>query len=51
MTTPAKIKLTLYQGATQRVPLQRRYLPFAVTGDECSGYKNACTGAPVLPTD
>ena len=51
MTTPAKLKLTIYQGTTQRVPLQRRYLPFAVTGDECSGYKNACTRAPVLPTD
>lgn len=51
MTTPAKIKLTLYQGTTQRIPLSRQYVPYAIKGDECSGYVDACTGAPVPPTD
>lgn len=52
MTIPVKTKtLTLYQGTTQRVPLVRRYLPFAVEGDECSGYVNACTKEPVLDSD
>ena len=51
MTTPAALSITLYQGTTQRVPLVRRYLPFAVTGNECDGYVNACTGQPVLDTD
>lgn len=51
MTAPAKLKVTLLQGTTQRIPISRRYLPFAITGDACSGYKNACTGADVLATD
>ncbi len=51
MSTPVAHSFTLYQGTTQRVPLVRRYLPFAVTGDECDGYVNACTGQPVLDTD
>lgn len=51
MTTPAKLKIVLLQGTTQPIPLERSYLPFKVTGDECSGYRNACTNAPVLPSD
>lgn len=51
MTAPVKFKQVLYQGTTQRVPLARRYLPFAVTGNECDGYVNACTGQPVLESD
>ena len=51
MTTPAKFKLILYQGTTQRVPLVRRYVDYDVKGDECAGYTNACTGEPVPPAD
>lgn len=51
MTTPAKLKETLYQGTTQRIPLERRYLPFAVTGDACTGFSDECTGAAVQETD
>ena len=51
MTTPVKLKETLYQGTTQRIPLERRYLPFAVTGDACAGFADACTGAAVQPSD
>lgn len=49
--TPVKHKETLYQGTTQRIPLIRRYLPFAVTGDACSGFVDACTGRAVEPGD
>lgn len=51
MSTPVAHSITLYQGTTQRVPFVRRYLPFAVTGNECDGYVNACTGQPVQETD
>lgn len=51
MTTPVKLKETLYQGTTQRIPLVRRYLPFAVTGDACAGFQDACTGTAVQPGD
>ncbi|EER61564.1 conserved hypothetical protein [Acidovorax delafieldii 2AN] len=51
MTTPVKHKITILQGTTQRIPLSRQYVPYAITGNECAGYKNACTGAPVPPTD
>lgn len=51
MTTPAKLKLVLYQGTTQRVPLVRQYVDYAIKGDECAGYTNACTGEPVPPGD
>ena len=51
MSTPVELSLTLYQGTTQRVPLVRRYLPFAIKGNECDGYVNACTGQPVQDTD
>lgn len=51
MTTPAKLKLTLYQGATLRVPLVRQTVPYEIKGDACSGFVNACTGEPVPPTD
>lgn len=33
MSTPVHLSIVLYQGTTQRVPLVRRYLPFAVTGN------------------
>lgn len=49
MTTPVKIEII--QGTTQRVPLIRRYVDYAIVGDDCSGWKNACTGAPVPPGD
>lgn len=51
MSTPAALPLVLYQGTTQRAPLVRRYLPFAVTGNECDGYARACTGQPVVESD
>ena len=51
MSTPVAISITLHQGTTQRVPLVRRYLPFAIKGNECNGYVNACTGQPVQDTD
>lgn len=51
MTTPAKLKLVLYQGTTQRVPLVRRYVDYAIKGDECAGYTHACTGEAVPPGD
>lgn len=51
MSMPVVLPLPLYQGTTQRVPLVRSYLPFAIKGNECSGYVNACTGQPVKDTD
>lgn len=51
MTTPVRHKITILQGTTQRIPLSRQYVPYAIKGDECSGYVDACTGAPVPPTD
>lgn len=51
MTIPVKLKETLYQGTTQRIPLVRRYLPFAVTGDACAGFQDACTGTAVQESD
>jgi len=51
MSTPVHHSFTLYQGTTQREPLVRRYLPFAVTGNECDGYVNACTGQAVQESD
>ena len=51
MTTPVRHKIVILQGTTQRIPLSRQYVPYAIKGDECSGYVNACTGAPVPPTD
>lgn len=51
MTVPAHLSLTLYQGTTQRIPLQRQYVAYAVKGDECKGFTNACTGAAVPPAD
>lgn len=51
MNTPVAHSITLYQGTTQRVPLERRYLPFEVKGSDCEGWTNACTGQPVLETD
>lgn len=51
MSTPVKHKITILQGTTQRIPLSRQYVPYAIKGGECSGYVDACTGAPVPPTD
>lgn len=51
MTTPVRHKITILQGTTQRIPLSRQYVPYAIRGDECSGYVNACTGVPVPPAD
>ena len=51
MSTPVRHKITILQGTTQRIPLSRQYVPYAIKGDECSGYVDACTGAPVPPTD
>lgn len=51
MTTPVRHKITILQGTTQRIPLSRQYVPYAIKGDACSGYVDACTGAPVPPTD
>lgn len=51
MTTPVKYKVTIVQGTTQHIPLSRRYVSYAIKGDECSGYVDACTGAPVPPAD
>lgn len=51
MSTPVKHKITILQGTTQRIPLSRQYVPYAIKGDACSGYVDACTGAPVPPTD
>lgn len=51
MSTPAALSITIYQGTTQRVPLVRRYVPFAIKGSECEGWVNACTGEPVQDTD
>lgn len=51
MSTPVAHSFTLYQGTTQREPLERRYLPFDVKGSECAGWTNACTGQPAQETD
>lgn len=49
--TPASLSIPLYQGATLRLPLERRYVPYEIKGSECEGYTNACTGQPVPPSD
>ncbi len=51
MTAPVKLKIPLYQGTTQRVPLERRYLPFEIKGSDCEGWTRACTGEPVEEAD
>lgn len=51
MSTPIKQKVTILQGTTQRVPFDRQYVEYAIEGSECSGYRNACTGALVPPGD
>ncbi len=51
MNTPVRHKIVILQGTTQRIPLSRQYVPYAIKGDECSGYVNACTGAPVPPAN
>lgn len=51
MTAPVKLKQPLYQGATLRVPLVRQFVPYEIRGDACSGFVNACTGAPVPLAD
>lgn len=47
MSTPVHHTITIYQGTTQRVPLVRRYLPYAAKLDGCGGYVHACTDEPV----
>lgn len=51
MSTPVKHSITIIQGTTQREPFVRRYVDYAVKGSDCSGYVDACTGAPVPPGD
>lgn len=51
MSTPVAHSFALYQGTTQREPLQRSYVAYEIKGDACSGFVNACTGAPVPPGD
>lgn len=51
MTTPVKYAVTILQGTTQRIPLKRRYVDYAVQGDECSGYTKVCDGTPVPAGD
>lgn len=52
MTTPVKHSITIIQGTSQRVPLVRQYVDYAVKSAGCGGgYVDACTGAPVPPGD
>ena len=52
MSTPVKHSITIIQGTTQRVPLVRQYVEYAVKSMDCGGgYVDACTGAPVPPGD
>jgi hypothetical protein len=51
MTTPVPHSFTLYQGTTQREPLERRYVPFEIEGSDCGGWRNACTKEPVQDSD
>ena len=46
-----KQSVTILQGTTQRVPFVRRYVDYAIQGDECSGYTKVCDGTPVPPAD
>ena len=46
-----KQSVTILQGTTQRVPFVRRYVDYAIQGDECSGYTKVCDGSPVPPED
>lgn len=49
MTIPAQIELTIYQGATFRVPLKRSYFPYPVR-EEC-GQIYKCSGEPAPEAD
>ncbi len=51
MTTPVKQSVTILQGTSQREPFVRRYVDYAVQGDECSGYTKVCDGSPVPTGD
>lgn len=51
MTTPVKYAVTILQGTTQRIPLKRRYVDYAVQGDECVGYTKVCDGTSVPAGD
>ena len=51
MTTPAKASITILQGTTQRVPYVRRYVDYAIQGDDCTGYTKVCDGSAVPPAD
>ena len=49
---PVKHSITIIQGTTQREPLVRKYVEYAVKSVGCGGgYVDACTGAPVPPGD
>lgn len=48
MTTPVRHKITILQGTTQRIPLSRQYVPYAIKGDECSVRLMPSIHAPVF---
>lgn len=50
MTTPVQLSLTIYQGATFRVPLKRSYFPYPVR-DDCGQLVHDCSGKPVDEAD
>ena len=51
MTTPVKLSINIVKGTTQRVPLIRRYVGYAIKGNDREGYVDAVTGAPVPDND
>lgn len=51
MSTPVKHTITIYQGTTQREPFIRRYIDYAVKGNDRDGYVDAHTGTPVPDSD
>ncbi|SOE37545.1 hypothetical protein [Delftia acidovorans] len=50
MTTPARLQLTIYQGATFREALERLTVPYPVRWD-CGQLVDACSGARVPDAD
>lgn len=50
MTTPARLQLTIYQGATFREALERLTVPYPVRWD-CGQLVGACSGARVPDAD
>ena len=51
MTTPAKLKFTIYQGATFREHLDRQTIPYEVVADTCGNLTKVCDGTAVPQTD